>query len=70
MFFKKATTIDEIFTDDLTLCNKCQIDREDFVNTCGLLKKHELYHLKQKIQKIYNNKINQLGMLSRYVDMT
>ena len=43
MFSKKATKIDEIFTADLTLCSKCQIDGEDFVNFCGLLRKHGLY---------------------------
>ena len=43
MFSKKATKIDEIFTINLTLCSKCQIDSEDFVNFCGLLRKHELY---------------------------
>ena len=43
MFSKKATKIDEIFTVDLTLCSKCQIDGEDFVNFRGLLKKYELY---------------------------
>ena len=43
MFSKKATKIDEMFTVDLTLCSKCQIDGEDFVNFCGLLRKHELY---------------------------
>ena len=43
MFSKKATKIDKIFTIDLTLCSKCQIDGEDFVNFCGLLRKHELY---------------------------
>ena len=42
MFFKKATKINEIFTVDLTLCSKCQIDGKDFVNFCGLLRKHEL----------------------------
>ena len=31
MFSKKATKIDEMFTVDLTLCGKCQIDSEDFV---------------------------------------
>ena len=41
MFSKKATKIDKIFTVDLTLC---QIDGEDFVNFCGLLRKHELYY--------------------------
>ena len=40
MFSKKATKIDKIFTADLTLCSKCQIDGEDFVNFCGLLRKH------------------------------
>ena len=44
MFFKKATKFDEIFTVDLTLCSKCQIDGEDFVNFCGFLRKHELYY--------------------------
>ena len=48
MFFKKAIKIDEIFTVDLTLCSKCQIDGEDFVNFCGLLRKHELYQKKVK----------------------
>ena len=43
MFSKKATKIDEIFTVNLTLCSKCQIGGEDFVNFCGLLRKHELY---------------------------
>ena len=42
MFSRKATKIDKIFTVDLTLCSKCQIDVEDFVNFCGLLRKHEL----------------------------
>ena len=32
MLSKKATKIDEIFIVDLTLCSKCQIDGEDFVN--------------------------------------
>ena len=31
MFSKKATKFEEIFTVDLTLCSKCQIDGEDFV---------------------------------------
>ena len=43
MFSKKATEFDEMFTIDLTICCKCQIDSEDFVNFCGLLRKHELY---------------------------
>ena len=27
----------------MTLSSKCKIDGEDFVNFCGLLRKHELY---------------------------
>ena len=42
MYFKKATKNDEIFTNDLTLCSKCQIYGEDFVNFRGLLIKYEL----------------------------
>ena len=42
LFSKKATKIDKIYTDDLTLFSKCQIDGVDFVNFCGLLVKHEL----------------------------
>jgi hypothetical protein len=42
-FSKKATKIVEIFTVDLTVCSKCQIDCEDFIKFCGLLRKHELY---------------------------
>ena len=37
MLSKKATKIDEIFTVDLTLCSKCQIDGEDFVNFVAFL---------------------------------
>ena len=40
MFSKKATKIDEIFIVDLTLCSKCQIYGEDFVNFCSPLRKH------------------------------
>ena len=43
MFSKKATQVDEIFTVDLTLYSKRQIDGEDFVNFRGLLRKYELY---------------------------
>ena len=43
MFPEKATKIDKIFTVDLTLCSKCQIDGEDFVDFCSFLRKHELY---------------------------
>ena len=53
MFSKKATKIDEIFTMDLTLCSKCQIDAEDFVNFCGLLRKPELYEELQTRKKTF-----------------
>ena len=43
MFSKKAKKIYEIFTVDLTVTTYCQIDGEDFVNFCGLLRKHEFY---------------------------
>ena len=42
MFSKKATKIDKIFTVDLMLCSKRQIDSEDFVYFRGLLRKYEL----------------------------
>ena len=43
MFSKKATKFDKIFAVDLTCTTYCQIDGEDFINFCGLLRKHELY---------------------------
>ena len=43
MFSKNATKIDKIFTVNLTVTTYCQIDGEDFVNFCGLLRKRELY---------------------------
>ena len=43
MFSNKATKIDRIFTVDLTFTSQHQIDGEDFVKFCGLLRKHELY---------------------------
>ena len=43
MFSKKATKIDTIFTANLTVWSHRQIDDEDFVNFCGLLRKRELY---------------------------
>ena len=42
MFSKKATKIDEIFTVDLTIFSECQIDGEDFIIICGLIRKYEL----------------------------
>ena len=53
MFSKKATKIDEIFTVDLTLCSKCQIDGEDFINFCGLLREHEHYLELRKKDDVY-----------------
>ena len=32
-----------IFTDNLTVCSNRQINGKDFVNICGLFRKHELY---------------------------
>ena len=43
MFSKKATKNVKIFTVNLTLYSKCQLDSEDFVNFGGLLRKHKLY---------------------------
>ena len=43
MFSEKATKNDKIFTVDLTLSSDCQIDSEDFVDFCGLLRKYKLY---------------------------
>ena len=41
MLSEKATKIDEIFTADLTVTTECQIDGEDFVDFCGLFRKHK-----------------------------
>ena len=57
MFSKKVTKIDEIFTVDLTLCSKCQIDGEDLVNFCGLFRKHEL-HLLNELNRLFKVWIN------------
>ena len=47
----KATKIDKIFTVNLTVTAYCQIDGEDFVNFCGLLRKRELYNSEFVIEK-------------------
>ena len=41
---KKATKLTKIFTVNLMceLLSNCQIEGENFVNYCGLLRKHEL----------------------------
>ena len=51
MFSKKATKNYEIFTVDLTLCSRCQIVGDNFVNFCGLLRKHELYQISELVRK-------------------
>ena len=43
LFSKKATKANKIFTSNLTLWSKCQIYGEDFINFCGLQRKHEPY---------------------------
>ena len=42
MFSKKATKIDKIFTVNLQLCSKLQIEGEDFDNFCHIFRKYEL----------------------------
>ena len=58
MFSKKATKIDDIFTVNLTICNECQIDGEDFVNFCGLLKGQKIS--KQNCGAIASSKIRRI----------
>ena len=58
VFSKKATKFEKIFTYDLTHTTKCQIDGEDFVNFCGLLRKHELYGT--KIRLLWNDSTTNL----------
>ena len=43
MLSKKATKIDKIFAVNLSVISNLQINSEDFVNLCGLHRKHELY---------------------------
>ena len=52
VYVKKATKFDEIFTVDLTLCSKCQIHSEDFINFCGILRKPELQAIKGCVLKV------------------
>ena len=56
MFFKQPTKIEEIFTVHLTLTTLCQINSEDFVKFCGLLRKHKVYQLSVSIefQKVFS----------------
>ena len=55
MFSKKATKFDKIFAVDLTLFGKRQIDGEDFLNFCGLLRKHKLYKTRGSIKNLSPN---------------
>ena len=41
MFSKKVTKIEKIIMVNLTVTTYCQIDGEDFVNFCGLLRKRK-----------------------------
>ena len=52
MFSKKPAKFDKMFTVDLTLCGKCQIDSEDFVNY-RVLKKYELYIKSILFKKVF-----------------
>ena len=52
MFSKKATKIDEIFTADLTLCSKCQIDGEDFVIFVAFLENTNVINPKEKVLRV------------------
>ena len=61
MFSKKATKIDKIFTANLTLCSKCQIDGEDFVNFSGLIRKHELY--KNLLDYTFHNSTRKVNVI-------
>ena len=38
-----------VFSKKLTITTQCQIAGEDFVNFCGLLRKHELYQKTKEI---------------------
>ena len=60
-FSEKATKIDKIFTVNLTVCSNRQIDGEDFVNFCGLLRKHELYNLILNIISV----LGQRGLMAK-----
>ena len=57
MFSKKATKIDEILTVDLTLCNKCQIEGEDFVNFSDHLRKHKLTSAQLRSYRVFDQNV-------------
>ena len=66
MFSKKATKINEIFTVDLTCTTLCQIESEDFIDFCGLLRKHELFQINliSYLEKICTYKIGNLTLFA------
>ena len=70
MFSKKATKIDEIFTVYLTLYSKCQIDGEDFVDFCGLLRKHELYIAYSHLRLEFHTLQGMLSLVVLTVNLT
>ena len=39
--FYEGHKTEEIFTVDLKVCSKCQIDGKDFVDFCGLLRRYD-----------------------------
>ena len=61
MFSKKAK---KMFTVDLTVTTYCQIDGEDFVNFCGLLRKRELYPCNFKLIYIVDTYVCKGGLIS------
>ena len=70
MFSKKATKIEEIFTVDSTvICSKCQIDGEDFVKFCGLLRKHELYYILFSMTKNARRRKEQIKCFCDYINL-
>ena len=65
MFFEKATKIEEIFTVDLTLCIKCQIDSEGSVNFVAFL---ENTNFKKSADKIWFKNDKELKSITPHVN--
>ena len=57
VFSKKAIKFDEIFTFNLMLTTYCQINSDDFVNFCGLLRKHNFKKWSETVFTCYLNLI-------------
>ena len=47
-------------TDDLALTTYCQIDAEDFINFCGLLRKPEPYGKRKEVKILISSHTNTL----------